>query len=222
MRNRRIMQGEPGDVQTFAKTNQTTKEPPMAGSSAHEVTQLLRAWNEGEQSALEKLMPVVYDELHRMAQGYMAHEGPGHTLEATALVNEACLRLVDSAPTSWQNRAHFFAVCAQAMRRILVDWARSRQAMKRGGEMRPLKLDEALAVAGTPGKDLVALDEALKALAAVDPRKSQVVELRFFGGLSVEETAEVLKVSSDTVRRDWKVAKSWLQREMRGENPDGA
>jgi RNA polymerase sigma factor (TIGR02999 family) len=194
----------------------------MTGSSTHEVTQLLRAWSEGDESALEQLLPVVYDELHRMAQRFMAHERPGHTLQTTALVNEAYVRLVDSAHTSWQNRAQFFAVCAQAMRRILVDWARSRQAMKRGGELRPLELDEALAVTETPGADLVALDEALKALAAIDPRKSQVVELRFFGGLSVEETAEVLKVSSQTVLRDWSLAKSWLRSELSGEKPDGA
>jgi RNA polymerase sigma-70 factor, ECF subfamily len=194
----------------------------MMESSAGQVTQLLQAWSEGEQGALEKLMPVVYHELHRMAQRYMVQERPGHTLQTTALVNEVYLRLVDSAHTSWQNRAQFFAVCAQAMRRILVDWARSRQAMKRGGEMRPLQLDEALAVDVTPGKNLVALDEALKALAAVDPRKSQMVELRFFGGLSVEETAEVLKVSSETVLRDWRLAKRWLRREMRGEKQRGA
>ncbi|HMD98956.1 MAG TPA: sigma-70 family RNA polymerase sigma factor [Terriglobia bacterium] len=194
----------------------------MIESSAHQVTQLLKAWSEGEQSAIEKLIPIVHDELHCLAQRYMANERPGHTLQTTALVNEAYLRLVDSAHTSWQNRAHFFAVCAQAMRRILVDWARSRQAMKRGGHIRPLQLDEGLAVAETPGADLVALDEALKALAAVDPRKSQVVELRFFGGLSVEETAEVLKVSNETVLRDWRLAKSWLRRELSGEKPDGA
>lgn len=194
----------------------------MTESSTHEVSQLLRAWSEGEQSALEKLMPLVYDELHRMAQRYMAQERPGHSLQTTALVNEAYMRLVDSAHTSWQNRAHFFAVCAQAMRRILVDWARSRQAMKRGGEIPPLDLDEAVAVAGMPGKDLVALDEALKALAALDARKSQVVELHFFGGLSVAETAEVLKVSSETVLRDWKLAKSWLRCELSGEKRDGA
>jgi len=194
----------------------------MAGSSTHEITQLLKAWSEGEQSSVEKLMPVVYDELHRMAHRYMVHERPGHTLQTTALVNEAYLRLVDSAQASWQNRAQFFAVCAQAMRRILVDWARSCQALKRGGEMRPLQLDEALAVAETPSRDLVALDEALKALATVDPRKSQVVEMRYFGGLSVEETAEVLKVSSETVQRDWRLARSWLRRELGGEKPDGA
>jgi RNA polymerase sigma factor (TIGR02999 family) len=194
----------------------------MAGSSTREITQLLRAWSEGDESALDNLMPIVYDELHRMAQRYMAHESPGHVLQATALVNEAYLRLVDSAHANWQNRAHFFAVCAQAMRRILVDYARSRQAMKRGGESRPLELKEALAAAQQPGVDLVALDDALKALAALDPRMSQVVELRFFGGLSLEETAEVLKVSSDTVLRDWNLAKSWLRCEISGEKPDGA
>jgi len=194
----------------------------MRGPSAGQVTLLLQAWSEGEQSALDRLVPLVYDELHRMAQRRLANERPGHTLQTSALVNEAYLRLVDSSHANWQNRAQFFAVCAQAMRRILVDWARSRQATKRGGEMRPLELDEALAVAEAPGKDLVALDEALKALAAVDARKSQVVELRFFGGLSVEETAEVLKVSSGTVLRDWKLAKSWLRRELTGEKPDGA
>jgi RNA polymerase sigma factor (TIGR02999 family) len=194
----------------------------MTGSSTREVTQLLRAWSEGDGSALDKLMPIVYDELHRMARQYMVHEKPGHTLQTTALVNEAYLRLVDSAHANWQNRVHFFAVCAQAMRRILVDWARSRQAMKRGGELRPLELDEALAGAEAPGADLVALDDALKALAAIDPRKGQVVELRFFGGLSVEETAAVLKVSSQTVLRDWSLAKSWLRSELSGEKTDGA
>lgn len=194
----------------------------MMGSSAHQVTQLLQAWSEGNQGALEELMPVVYDELHRLAQRYMAHERPGHTLQTTALVNEAYLRLADSAQPSWQNRAQFFAVCAQVMRRILVDWARTRQAKKRGGEIRSLVLDEALAVGETPGADLVALDDALKALAAVDPRKTQVVELRFFGGLSVEETAEVLKVSADTVMRDWRLAKSWLRRELGQEKSRGA
>jgi RNA polymerase sigma factor (TIGR02999 family) len=191
-------------------------------SSAHQVTQLLQAWSEGEQSALEKLIPLVYDELHRMAQQYMAQERPEHTLQATALVNEAYVRLVDSAYKSWQSRSQFFAVCAQAMRRILVDWARSRRATKRGGDIRPVELDEALTVADAPGKDLVALDEALNALAAMDLRKSRVVELRYFGGLSVEETAEVLKVSTDTVLRDWNLARSWLRRELSGEKPDGA
>lgn len=192
------------------------------GPSGSEITQLLRAWNGGDESALEKLMPIVYGELHRMARRYMAHESPGHTLQTSALVNEAYLRLVDSAHANWQNRVHFFAVSAQAMRRILVDWARSRQALKRGGDVRPLRLDDALAVTEEQPVDLVALDDALKALAALDPRKSQVVELHFFGGLDLEETAQVLKVSSDTVLRDWKLAKSWLRCELSGESLDGA
>ena len=188
-------------------------EPP-----AHQLTQLLQAWSEGDQAALEALMPVVYNDLHRLAQRYMADERPGHTLQATALVNEAYLRLLDSAHPSWENRAHFFAVCARMMRRILVDWARSRHALKRGSNVPPLELEEALAVTGRPGTDLVAIDDALQALAAVDARKSQVVELRFFGGLSVKETAEVLHVSQETVLRDWKLAKSWLRREL-GKEP---
>jgi len=190
--------------------------------SAHEITRLLQAWSEGEQSALERLIPLVYKELHRLAHHYMAGERPGHTLQTTALLNEAYLRLVDSAKPSWQNRAHFFAVSAQVMRRVLVDWARSRQALKRGGEVRPLELEEALAAADAPGTDLVALDDALKTLAVLDARKSKVVELRFFGGLSVEETAEVLKVSPETVMRDWKFAKSWLRRELSKEMPVGS
>lgn len=193
----------------------------MTRPSPSEVSQLLRAWNEGDESALQKLMPIVYDELHRMARQYMARESPGHTLQTTALVNEAYLRLVDAAHTSFQNRIHFFAVCAQAMRRILADWARSRQALKRGGVIQPLPLDEALDAGDVPGVDFAALDEALNALAKVDPRKSQVVELHFFGGLNLEETAEVMKVSSDTVQRDWKMAKSWLRCELSGEKLDG-
>jgi RNA polymerase sigma factor (TIGR02999 family) len=194
----------------------------VTGPSGSDITQLLRAWNGGDESALEKLMPIVYGELHRMARRYMAQESPDHTLQTSALVNEAYLRLVDAANANWQNRVHFFAVSAQAMRRILVDWARSRQALKRGGQFRPLQLDEALAVTEEQRVDLVALDDALKALAAMDPRKSQVVELHFFGGLDLEETAEVLKVSSDTVLRDWKLAKSWLRCELSGESLDGA
>jgi RNA polymerase sigma factor (TIGR02999 family) len=194
----------------------------MTGPSGSEITQLLRAWNGGDESALEKLMPIVYGELHRMARRYMAQESPNHTLQTSALVNEAYLRLVDAANANWQNRVHFFAVSAQAMRRILVDWARSRQALKRGGDLRPLQLDDALAVTDDQRVDLVALDDALKALAAMDPRKSQVVELHFFGGLNLEETAEVLKVSSDTVLRDWKLAKRWLRCELSGESLDGS
>lgn len=186
------------------------------------VTQLLRAWSGGEESALDKLVPLVYSELHRLARRHMARERPGQTLQVTALVNEAYLKLVNAPQASWQDRAHFFAVCAQMMRRILVDRARARQARKRGMGTPALELDEALAVAQGRGTDLVALDDALNGLAALDPRKGQVVELRFFGGLSVEETAEVLKVSKETVMRDWKLAKSWLRRELSRENASGA
>ena len=190
-------------------------------SPAHQLTQLLQAWSEGDPRALDELMPVVYDDLHRLAQRYMADEWPGHTLQATALVNEAYLRLLDSSHPSWQNRAHFFALCGRMMRRILVDWARSRQALKRGSDVPPLELQEAIAITGRPGTDLVAIDDALKALAVVDSRKSQVVELRFFGGLSVKETAEVLQVSEETVLRDWKLAKSWLRRELNKDQSRG-
>jgi RNA polymerase sigma factor (TIGR02999 family) len=184
-------------------------EPP-----AHEITQLLQVWRGGDQSALEKLIPLVYRDLHRLAQRYMADERPGHTLQATALVNEAYVRLVHTAQMNCECRSHFLAVCAQVMRRILVDWARSRGAQKRGCDAATLELQEALAVINRPGTDLVAVDDALTALAAVDHRKAQVVELRFFGGLNVVETAEVLKVSEETVHRDWKLAKSWLRREL--------
>jgi RNA polymerase sigma factor (TIGR02999 family) len=190
-------------------------------SPAEQITQLLQSWNQGDQDAIDKLVPLVYDELHRLAQRYMADERPDHTLQTTALINEAYVRLVDSAHANWEGRTHFFGVCAQVMRRILVDWARSRQALKRGGDVRALDLDEALATAKQPGTDLVAIDDALKALAAIDPRKGQVVELRFFGGLSVKETAEVLKVSPETVQRDWKLAKSWLRRELSGGHSRG-
>ena len=179
-----------------------------------DVTELLLAWGRGEESALEKLMPVVYQELRRMARGHMRGERADHTLQATALVNEAYLRLVDSQRVRWQNRAHFFAVASQLMRRVLVDAARSRHYQKRGGSRERVTLDESLTVCAGPGPDLVALDEALKALAVVDSRKAKVVECRFFGGLSLEETAEALQVSTDTVLRDWKLAKMWLLREM--------
>jgi RNA polymerase sigma factor (TIGR02999 family) len=192
------------------------REPP-----SHEVTHLLQAWSDGDKGALDKLMPLVYNELHRLAGRYMGGERPGHTLQTTALVNEAYLRLVDVRQMSWQNRTHFFAVSAQLMRRILVEFARSRHARKRGGEAAPVSLDEALVVSSERGEDLVALDDALEALAAIDPRRSRVVELRFFGGLSVEETAEVLKVSAETVMHDWKLAKAWLLREL-GPSPASA
>lgn len=187
----------------------------MAGASSPQVTQLLLAWGQGEQAAFDQLVPIVYSELHRLARRYMSREQPGHTLQTTALVNEAYLRLVDADRVAWQDRAHFFAVSAQVMRRILVDAARSRGGQKRGGQAQRVFFDEAFVVSPRPGKDLVALDDALQQLAATDARKSKVVELRFFAGLSVEETAEVLKVSTDTVMRDWRLAKLWLLREMK-------
>jgi RNA polymerase sigma factor (TIGR02999 family) len=183
-------------------------------SSTHEVTQLLKAWSLGDDQALEKLTPLVYRQLHQIAQRYMAGERAGHPLQTTALVNEAYLRLVDCGKVKWQDRAHFFAVSAQLMRRILVDFARSRGYLKRGGAAPHISLEEAPSVCNEPDSNLVALDDALNALSAVDERKSKVVELKFFGGLSVEETAEVLRVSSDTVVRDWRLAKIWLLREL--------
>jgi len=179
-----------------------------------EVTRLLLAWNDGDESALEKLVPQVYQELRRLARRHMLRERPDHTLQTTALINEAYLRLVDLRNVHWQNRAHFFALCARLMRRILVDFARSRHYAKRGGGAQPVSLDESLVVSPKHSTDLVAVDDALKALAQVDARKAQVVELRFFGGLTVEESAEVLKVSPETVQRDWKLAKAWLLREL--------
>jgi RNA polymerase sigma-70 factor (ECF subfamily) len=193
----------------------------MVERSAHEVSQLLFSWSTGDEQALEKLVPLVYRDLHRMARRYMASERSGHTLQTTALINEVYLRLVDSPQATWQNRAHFFAICAQLMRRILTDFARSRSYQKRGGAAFHVPFDEALFSAGEAPADIVALDDALKALAHVDERKSRVVELRFFGGLSVPETAEVLKVSQETVMRDWKMAKVWLLRELSEGTRDG-
>jgi RNA polymerase sigma factor (TIGR02999 family) len=192
----------------------------MTPPSEQDITQLLKAWGHGHQQALEQLTPLVYKELHTVAQRYMAHERPGHTLQATALVNEVYLRLVDVKGVSWRNRAHFFAICARTMRCILIDFARSRQYQKRRGDGVSLTLSDSLDLLAQPAVDLVALDDALNALAKLDPRKSQVVELRFFGGLSIRETAEALKISSETVMRDWKFAKVWLARELRGERPD--
>ena len=186
----------------------------MAPSIQH-VTRLLRAWGQGEDAALEELLPLVHQELRRLARRYMFGERPGHTLQTTALVNEAYLRLVNSRQVSWQNRTHFFAISAQLMRRILVDYARARGSQKRGGGVPKVTLDEELMAPQEKGQDLVALDDALKALAHIDPRKCKVIELRFFGGLSVDETAEVLKISPDTILRDWRLAKAWLAREMR-------
>lgn len=186
----------------------------MIGSSTQQVTKLLQAWGQGQDAALDELIPIVQRELRRLARRYMFGERTGHTLQTTALVNEAYLRLVNSRRVRWQNRAHFFAVSAQLMRRILVDSARAHRSKKRGAGVSKVSLDEALVGPRERGQDLVELDDALTVLAEVDPRKSQVVELRFFGGLNVEETAEVLKVSPDTVLRDWRLAKAWLKREI--------
>jgi RNA polymerase sigma factor (TIGR02999 family) len=188
----------------------------MPTLSPQQVTQLLQAWSQGEESALQKLIPLVHEELHRLAHVYMGREHPGHVLQTTALVNEAYLRLTDSKQPHWQDRAHFFAISAKVMRQILVDFARSRQRQKRGGGVQPVSLDEALVLTDKREPDLIVLDDALNALAAVDRQKSRVVELRFFGGLSVEETAEVLKISPDKVMRDWNFSRSWLYREMSG------
>src|SRR6266436_5469654 len=182
----------------------------MAVPESVEVTGLLRAWGQGDESALQKLVPLVYDQLHGAARRYMAGERPGRTLQTTALIHETYLRLVNVRQVKWQNRAHFFAICAQLMRRILVDFDRSRGYQKRGGDAQRVDLDEALMLSSEPEANLVALDEALGRLAELDQRKSRVVELRFFGGLSVKETAEVMQVSGDTVMRDWKMAKVWL------------
>jgi RNA polymerase sigma-70 factor, ECF subfamily len=194
----------------------------MATSPSHDITQLLRAWGVGDEYALEQLTPLVYDELRKAAKHHMARERDGHTLQTTALINEVYLRLVDLHSVSWQDRAHFFAICARLMRRILTDYARSRSYLKRGGDARRVTLDEALVVSAVPSPDLVALDGALSKLGALDSRKSSVVELRFFGGLSVKETAAVLRISTDTVTRDWNFAKAWLLREMDGEHRDGS
>jgi RNA polymerase sigma factor (TIGR02999 family) len=189
----------------------------MTAPSSQEITQLLLAWSDGDQAALEKLTPLVYAELHRLAKGYMFGERPGHTLQTTALINEAYMRLIDWKNVRWQGRAHFFGVAAQVMRRILVDFARARHYTKRGGAAPQVSLDEAVTIHEDRSAELIALDEALKSLAEIDPRKSQVVELRFFGGLSAKETAEALKVSLRTVEREWNSARAWLYRELRGE-----
>lgn len=190
------------------------KQGHMQTYSQQEITQLLVAWSGGDESALTVLAPLVYAELHRLAHRHMRGERAGHTLQTTALVNEAYVRLIDWKNVRWQNRAHFFAVSAQLMRRILVDFARARNYEKRGGGVRLGELDEAALVADDRSTNLVALDEALKALAELDERQSRVVELRFFGGLTNDEVAEVLKVSEATVRRDWSLARAWLHREL--------
>jgi RNA polymerase sigma-70 factor, ECF subfamily len=194
----------------------------MNGALEHEITRLLQAWRQGDERALDKLTPQVYRELHRAASRCMSQERDGHTLQTTALINELYLRLSDLKLIDWQNRAHFFALCARQMRRILTDQARARRSHKRGDGAITISLDDAPIISPEPSADLVAVDDALNQLAKVDDRKSQVVTMRFFGGLSVEETAEVLKVSPDTVARDWRLAKAWLRRELSGKKPDEA
>lgn len=189
-------------------------------SSIQDVSNLLRAWRSGDDHALDELMPRVYDELHRLAHLYMRRERAGHTLQTTALVHEAFLRLVDAREVDWRDRAHFFAICSNLMRRILVDIARKRGFQKRGAVAKSVSFDESLAVPPPPDTDLEKLDDALGALSEFDPRKAKVVEMRFFGGLTVEETAEVLKVSPDTVKRDWRLAKVWLLKELRDHGDD--
>jgi RNA polymerase sigma factor (TIGR02999 family) len=178
------------------------------------ITHLLKRWSDGDQRALDKLTPLVYDELRHQAARYLRRERPGHSLQATALINEAFLRLIDAKDVQWQNRAHFFAIAANLMRRVLVDHARKREAEKRGGSMLRLTLDESLAWAAAPDIDLLAIDEALDRLEAIDPQQARVVELRFFSGLTVEETATALGISPKTVKRDWSVARAWLRREI--------
>jgi RNA polymerase sigma-70 factor (ECF subfamily) len=186
------------------------------------VTGLLLKWERGDAGALERLIPLVHRELHQIAQRCMARERPGHSLQATVLVNEAYLRLIDAKDVAWRDRLHFLAVAARVMRRILVDHARTRRAQKRGGPAARVTFDEALVVTREPREDFVALDDALETLATFDERKSRVIELRFFGGLSVEETASLLKVSPSTVMSDWRLARAWLQREMRGDRSHDA
>ena len=193
-------------METVARGN----DPPAA-----DISGILRAWSDGDQRALEKLTPVVYSELRSLARRYMRRERPGHSLQTSALVNEAYMRLVDYKRMQWQDRAHFFAVSAQVMRRILVEHAR-RHNLKRGGDVQHVSLEQAAIIGGDQDMDLVALDHALNALGQIDPRKMRVIEMRFFGGLSVEETAEVLKVSAITVKREWRAARAWLFRELSG------
>jgi len=187
---------------------------PLMTPAPHEVTKLLQDWSDGDETALERLMPLVYDELHRLAHQYLRREGPGHLLQTSALINEAYLRLVDQPEIRWENRDHFFGIAARLMRRILVDDARKRNAAKRGGSLIQVPLDEAASVAHEQAANVAALDDALKILETIDTRQGQIVELRFFGGLSIEETANVLHVSPGTVMRDWTFARAWLRNEM--------
>lgn len=183
--------------------------------SSGEVTELLIRWSNGDRAALDRLMPLIYDELHRLAHRYMRREHPGHTLQTTALVNEVYLRLVDQTKVQWHNRAHFFGIAANLMRQILIQHARRRHAAKRGGARPSVSLEDAVGLSEEPVVDLVALDQALTRLDALDPQKSRIVELRFFGGLTVDETAEVLGLSPRTVKREWRVAKAWLYNQLR-------
>jgi RNA polymerase sigma factor (TIGR02999 family) len=180
----------------------------------HEVTRLLRKWSEGDEAALEQLIPLVYDELHHLAHQHMRREKPGHFLQTSALINEAYIRLIEQPQIRWENRSHFFGIAARVMRRILVDEARKRNSAKRGGRMIQISLDEAAAISKDPAANVVALDDALKSLEAIDSRQSEIVELRFFGGLSIDETAEALKLSPGTVMRDWTFARAWLRQRM--------
>lgn len=194
-------------------------------TSPHEITRLLEDWGNGDRQALEKLTPLVYDELHRLASRYLRQERPGHTLQSTALVNEAYMKLAGQHSVRWQNRAHFFGIAAQLIRRILVDYARTKGAAKRGANSPRLSLDEALGVTDRSGEcdlDLVALNDALEELAKIDARQSRLVELRFFAGLTVEETAEVMQMSPASVKREWTAAKAWLFREIRKSPVDGS
>ena len=202
-----------GDWQKSKSGWYSTRQMPVKSASASEVTQLLQAWNRGDNAALERLAPIVFGELRRLARHHMAHERPGHTLESGALVNEAYLRLIDWPNAQWQNRAHFFGMCARMMRQILVDHARARKYQKRNAGHK-VALEDVTVVSESKSAKLLALDDSLKRLAEIHPRKSDVVELRFFGGLSVEETAEVLKISRLTVLRDWNFARAWLQSEL--------
>lgn len=191
----------------------------MSTSATTRVTELLIAWSDGDEAAFERLLPLVYDELRRLARGYLRAERGGHTLQTTAIVHEAYLRLVDRRQVKWQNRAHFFAVAAQAMRRLLVDHARTKRRVKRGGNDRQqVSLDEAMYLTNEKSGELILLDEALSRLQTIEPRQSRVVELRYFGGLTNEEVAEILKISANTVMRDWSLARAWLYREMKSEN----
>jgi RNA polymerase sigma factor (TIGR02999 family) len=189
-------------------------EKPLMAFPTHQVTQLLQRWNDGDEAAIDQLMPLVYDELHRLAHQHMRREKAGHILQTSALINEAYLRLVDQPQIRWENRAHFFGIAARLMRRILVDEARKRDSAKRGGTTIQVPIDEVTTLAQKQAANVVALDDALKTLETIDPRQCEIVELRFFGGLSIEETADVLKLSPGTVMRDWTFARAWLRNEM--------